>query len=126
MKVSRRSFLDFLKATCAVAALPSFSQEVLGVAQRGVSLPIISSDSSNNGGAIVNDIHSQLNATRVTRIIRPLTSNDLRATILTAISEGKSISVAGGRHSMGGQQFGAGTILVDMRGMNRVLNLDSE
>lgn len=125
MNLSRRNFLDFLKATCAAAALPGFSQEVIGIGRRG-GLPIISSDSSNNSEAIVNDIHSQLNATRVNRIIRPLTTNDLRATILIARSEGKSISVAGGRHSMGGQQFGAGTILVDVRAMNRVMNLDSE
>src|SRR5262249_107350 len=33
---------------------------------------------------------------------------------------------AGGRHAMGGQQFGAGTLLVDLRKMNRVLNLDTD
>ncbi|HKA19840.1 MAG TPA: FAD-binding oxidoreductase [Blastocatellia bacterium] len=126
MDLSRRNFLDFLKATCAAAALPGFSQEVIGGHHRGRNLPSRSPDPSNNSEAIVNDIHSQLNATRVHRIIRPLTSNDLRATILMARSEGKSIGVAGGRHSMGGQQFGTGTILVDTRGMNRVLNLDSE
>ncbi len=35
-----------------------------------------------------------------------------------------SISIAGGRHAMGGQEFGAGTWLVDVRKLNRVLHLD--
>jgi len=76
--------------------------------------------------AIVNDIHSQLNSTRVNRIIKPTTAADLRATILTARSERKAVSIAGGRHAMGGQQFGTGTILLDMTSMNRVLGLDAE
>ena len=38
----------------------------------------------------------------------------------------KIISVAGGRHAMGGQQFGTDTLLIDIRKMNRVLHLDCE
>src|SRR5439155_1153892 len=34
------------------------------------------------------------------------------------------ISITGARHAMGGQQFGEGTILIDMSGMNRVLRFD--
>ena len=48
MYLSRRNFLDFLKATCATAALPGFSQEVIGIGHQGESLPIVPSDSSNN------------------------------------------------------------------------------
>jgi FAD/FMN-containing dehydrogenase len=36
------------------------------------------------------------------------------------------ISVAGGRHAMGGQQFGTDTLLVDTRKLSRVVNLDRE
>jgi len=121
--MSRREFLDFLKATCAVAALPtaltrtSFAQETFLA-----ELPL----TDDRSEAVVNDIHSQLNATRVSRVIKPLSSSDLRATILTARAQGKAISISGGRHSMGAQQFGTGTILVDMTEMNRVLNLDAE
>jgi FAD/FMN-containing dehydrogenase len=120
--MSRREFLDFLKATCAVAALPTAST---GSASAR-SLLAAGPRTANGSEAVVNDIHSQLNATRVHRIIKPLSSNDLRATILTARSEGKAISISGGRHAMGAQQFGTGTILVDMTGMNRALNLDAE
>jgi FAD/FMN-containing dehydrogenase len=38
---------------------------------------------------------------------------------------GRTVTVAGGRHAMGGQQFGAGSVLIDTRPMNRVLGLDA-
>ncbi len=71
-------------------------------------------------GEVVNDVHSQLNATRVRRVARVGSVDELRAVVR---GEGK-VSIAGSRHAMGGQQFGAGTTLVDMRGMNRVLGVD--
>jgi FAD/FMN-containing dehydrogenase len=123
MTLSRREFLDFLKATCAAATLPGVLRSSALAQSATLVRPLGSPVSSE---AIVNDIHSQLNSTRVNRIIRPLSANDLRATILTAKAEGKAVSIAGGRHSMGGQQFGTGTILLDMTGMSHVLNLDSE
>jgi FAD/FMN-containing dehydrogenase len=72
----------------------------------------------------VNDVHSQLNRTRVARLVRPQTLDDLRAGILRAQQEGLAVSVSGSRHSMGGQQFGTGMLLLDMRGMNRVIAFD--
>jgi FAD/FMN-containing dehydrogenase len=75
--------------------------------------------------AIVNDIHSQLNRTTVARLARPSSIEDLRFAIGTARSLDKNISVSGGRHAMGGQQFGTDTVLLDTRGMNRVLGFDA-
>lgn len=72
----------------------------------------------------VNDVHSQLNRTRVARVVRPQTLDQLRAAILQARQEGLAVSVSGSRHSMGGQQFGTGMLLLDMRAMNRVIGLD--
>lgn len=72
----------------------------------------------------VNDIHSQVNRTRVDRILTPTTVNDVQSAIRDAKAAKKALSIAGGRHAMGGQQFGAGTILLDMRQMNQVLNFD--
>jgi len=77
-------------------------------------------------GAEVNDVHSQLNATRVAKVIRPRSVEDLREAILRAREEGLHVSVSGSRHSMGGQQFGSGMLLLDMRGLNRVVALDSQ
>jgi FAD/FMN-containing dehydrogenase len=77
-------------------------------------------------GSVVNDIHSQLNATHVAGIIKPGDVDALRAAIVRARAEGKSVSIAGGRHAMGGQQFAEGGLLIDTRAMNRVLAFDDE
>src|SRR6266403_94672 len=74
--------------------------------------------------AEVNDVHSQLNRTRVARLVRPRSLEQLRETILQARGEGLAVSISGSRHSMGGQQFGAGMVLLDTRDLNRVGTLD--
>jgi FAD/FMN-containing dehydrogenase len=73
---------------------------------------------------VVNDIHPQLNRTRVSRILRPTTVKELQTAVLTAKSTNKPLSIAGGRHAMGGQQFGADTILIDMTGLNKIVSFD--
>ena len=75
-------------------------------------------------GVLVNDIHSQLNPTRVARIVKPESVTALAAEIARASSERHSVSIAGGRHAMGGQQFGDGNVLIDTRALGRVLNFD--
>jgi FAD/FMN-containing dehydrogenase len=77
-------------------------------------------------GVLVNDLHSQLNPTRVASIAKPASVRDLAAEISRARSEGRAVSIAGGRHAMGGQQFGDGTLLIDTRSLNRVLHFDRE
>src|SRR5262249_21907486 len=71
-------------------------------------------------------IHSQLNRTRVSELLQPTSTEELQRIVRRAGKEGRSVSVAGGRHAMGGQQFGTNTVLVDMTRMNRVLHLDKE
>jgi hypothetical protein len=63
----------------------------------------------------VNDVHSKLNSTQVARVIRPETVEQVRNAILAARAEGLAVSVSGSRHSMGGQQFASGAVLLDMR-----------
>ncbi len=82
--------------------------------------PLFADDSG-----IVNDIHSQLNQTHVDRILTPTGVAELQAAIRESKAAKKQLSIAGGRHAMGGQQFGSDTILLDMRKMNQVLSLDS-
>jgi FAD/FMN-containing dehydrogenase len=77
-------------------------------------------------GEIVNDIHSQLNRTLVRAVIQPDSIEALRAVVRKARVEGRAICVAGGRHAMGGQQFGTDTVLLDMSRMNRVIRFDAE
>lgn len=73
-------------------------------------------------GAWVNDIHSQLNCTWVSDVHKPESIDALRA----AMRGRGSLSIAGGRHSMGGQQFASNATLLDMNGMTRVLGIDRE
>lgn len=73
---------------------------------------------------VVNDIHSQLNPTQVLAISQPQSLEDVQNIVRSARKSRTVISVAGGRHAMGGQQFGTDTLLIDIRKLNRVLNLD--
>jgi FAD/FMN-containing dehydrogenase len=81
---------------------------------------------ADGAGAWVNDIHSKLNPTQVQSVIPVDSRAALKASILNARTGGNAVSVAGGRHAMGGQQFGAGTVHLDTRPMNRVLALDRQ
>ncbi|HYL92338.1 MAG TPA: FAD-binding oxidoreductase [Alphaproteobacteria bacterium] len=74
----------------------------------------------------VNDIHSQLNATTVRELLRPGSIDECQSMIKAIRSRGGAISVAGGRHSMGGQQFADDSALIDTRSMGRVLGFDRE
>ncbi len=75
---------------------------------------------------VVNDIHSQLNPTTVRRIVEPDSVGALQAALRDARSEGAPVSIAGGRHAMGGQQFGTDTVLLDTSGLSRVLDFDAD
>ena len=74
----------------------------------------------------LNDIHSQLNTTNMRRVVTPTTAAEARRAVVAAREEGGSLSVAGGRHAMGGQQFLGGGVLLDARGLDRILELDAE
>ncbi len=75
---------------------------------------------------ILNDIHSQLNATAVEQIVKPRTFDELIEVIVQARVRGLKISVAGGRHAMGGQQFASGSLHIDMTALDAVLGADAE
>ncbi len=73
----------------------------------------------------LNDVHSRLNATAVARVVRPQSLRELQELIRRAPQEGAHISVAGGRHAMGGQQFSGGSLHIDMTALDRVLHADA-
>jgi len=75
---------------------------------------------------LVNDVHSQLNPTRVLGILEPRSPEDVRKIVRSARKERKVISIAGGRHAMGGQEFGTDTLLIDIRRLNRILDLNHQ
>ncbi|MGH7807652.1 MAG: FAD-binding oxidoreductase [Thermodesulfobacteriota bacterium] len=74
---------------------------------------------------MVNDVHSQLNPTTVNRITYVDSVGAAQAAIRSARREGKALCIAGGRHSMGAQQFATDGVLMDMTNLNRVLNFDT-
>ena len=104
--ISRRQFIT----GSAAVALASTSQGKL--ARR--NLPV------------VNDVHSQLNSTQVLKVLQPRSLEHVQNIVHSARKNRQFISIAGGRHAMGGQQFGTDTLLVDIRKMNRILRLDQE
>lgn len=75
---------------------------------------------------VVNDIHSRLNKTRVNRTFKPNSITEISKIIKFSRSHSKCISVAGGRHAMGGQQFGQGTFFIDMTDLDKVLKFDTK
>jgi FAD/FMN-containing dehydrogenase len=74
----------------------------------------------------VNDVHSQLNRTRVRELLRPRTRDELAGIVRSATRKGLPISVSGCRHSMGGQQFATDSICIDTRELDRVVSFDRE
>lgn len=80
----------------------------------------VSAPKTSPAGEWVNDIHSQLNRTWVSRIVRPGSVAELRR----VMAGHGPVAVAAGRHAMGGQQFASKATLVDMIAMNRLLAID--
>ena len=109
--ISRREFLESAaKIGAAAAILPGCAPRVAA--------------SLDSGGVTVNDIHSQLNPTRVRSIVRPDSLDAVSGIVRDANAQGRTLSIAAGRHAMGGQQFAAGSTLIDMNGLARVIEFD--
>jgi FAD/FMN-containing dehydrogenase len=74
----------------------------------------------------VNDVHSQLNRTRVRELLSPRTRDELAQIVRSASQKALPISISGCRHSMGGQQFATDSICIDTRSLDRVISFDGE
>ncbi len=77
-------------------------------------------------GVLLNDVHARLSPTRVAALVRPRSLEELCAAVRGAGERGLSVSICGGRHSMGGQPFAAGALQVDATALARVLAFDAE
>ncbi|HET9359531.1 MAG TPA: FAD-binding oxidoreductase, partial [Vicinamibacterales bacterium] len=118
--IDRRRFLKLSSA--ALAALPAGCIP-RPLPARSVYESLIPAEPAS---LTVNDVHSQLNATRVAGIVKPKDVEALASAVAQARGEGRAVCVAGGRHAMGGQQFAEDALLVDTRSLNRVLSLDAD
>ena len=76
--------------------------------------------------ATVNDIHSELNETVVEDVLALDSLDSIQNAVRGAADSGTPVAIAGGRHAMGGQQFCAGGLLLDTRGLDQVLDFDRE
>ena len=76
-------------------------------------------------GAVVNDLHSQLTATRVNRIVVPGSLDAVRQMFAAARKERRGVCISGGRHAMGAQAFATDGVMLDIRKLDRVLNFDT-
>jgi FAD/FMN-containing dehydrogenase len=114
----------FLKTSCAaLAAWPAAACVARPIPVRS---PYASAILDEETGTVVNDVHSQLNRTQVGAIVRSRSVEELQEAVAHARSQGIPVSVAGGRHAMGGQQFCEAGLLLDTRSLNRVLAFDAE
>src|SRR5687767_13824535 len=77
-------------------------------------------------GVVLNDVHSRLNPTRVAEVVRPTTLDEFCAAVRRAAGEGRAVSIAGGRHAMGGQQFATDALHLDTTALDRVVSFDAD
>ena len=73
---------------------------------------------------VFNDVHSRLNPTEVAEVYYPHSTREVAEIIKQAKKNKQAVSISCGRHAMGGQQFGAGTVHISMTEMNRILSFD--
>ena len=67
------------------------------------------------GPAWVNDTHSALNHTTVSRVLEPRCLSDVVDAVTRAARLREPLAIGGARHAMGGQQFLSEGALLDMR-----------
>src|SRR5260221_12352045 len=77
-------------------------------------------------GILVNDLHGQLSATLVNRIVQPDTLDGVRGALKLAQTENRALCIAGGRHAMGSQALAADGVLGDTRKPAEVIALDTQ
>src|SRR5258708_3990497 len=100
-------------------------REFLKIAGAAAAWPRIAA-AAQPDGVIVNDVHSQLNPTRVDRIIEPKDLDEVRNTLRAARRENRVVCIAGGRHAMGAQAFATDGVMIDTRKLDRVIAFDAE
>lgn len=77
-------------------------------------------------GTWLNDVQTRLHPTRVASVLRPAGTAAVQDAVRQAARDGLAVSVAGGRHAQGGQQFAEDGLHLDMSGMSRILGLDAK
>ena len=82
--------------------------------------------SKSEQAIVVNDVHAKLNATTMQHCLQPATVAEVITAVTQANKDGSTLSVAGGRHAMGGQQFVTDGVLLDLSRLNKLEHFDPE
>jgi hypothetical protein len=114
------------KAPRTMSIHKQFRDSSVTLDSAGSTRPFARPRPAGRAGVWINDVHTKLNRTRVKAISRPTTLEAVQQTVRMANKAEAPLCVAGGRHAMGGQQFGTGMVLIDMAGLNRVISFDLE
>src|SRR2546425_1186065 len=100
MRISRRTFL---KSAGALALVSSGCAHISRRPKR----------------VLVNDVQSRLNATYVEGVVEVHTPTQLESVVKRAAENAEPLSICGGRHAMGGQQFLTDRLLLDTTRLRR-------
>ena len=76
-------------------------------------------------GILCNDIHSRLNPIYVAEIVTPASTDEVAHLLRETAAAGQKLSICGARHAMGGQQFGAATVLLDVSRLDQIGAVDA-
>ena len=99
------------------AADPSGVKDCSPAAPAAAGPPLI-----NDGAPVINDV-SCLNPTQIHSVVIVKAVEDVRQAFAFARSHGVRVSIAGARHSQGGQAFATNNVVLDMRAFN-AMSLD--
>lgn len=83
---------------------------------------LLISSEAKDSNLIINDI-TNLNPIQVAKVITPSTTEEIRNAVK---SHKGTISIGGGRYSMGGQTAFADSLHIDMRNLNKIIKLDPD
>ena len=98
---------------------PPVEHEGAPPAAAGAALPDAGPLRWSQRGGTINDA-SCLNRTPIRGVVEVRQADDVRNALAFARQHGLRVSIAGVRHSMGGQAFAKNALVLDMRGFNRI------
>jgi FAD/FMN-containing dehydrogenase len=75
---------------------------------------------------LLNDVHSRLNPTGVRELLFPRSIEEVAWAVRRAAAERLAVSVCGGRHAMGGQQFATDGLQIDLGQLVQVNGFDQD
>jgi FAD/FMN-containing dehydrogenase len=78
------------------------------------------------GGVLLNDLHSGLNPTRAHSVVPVASAADVQDVVRVAARQGRAVSIMGGRHAMGAQQFATNGVAIDTRSLCGIHDLDAK